>query len=39
MGKKDKSELIKKRTKTVLGKMLELGMVQQNEYDEAVKKS
>ena len=37
-GEKDKSELIKKRTKTVLGKMLELGMVQQNEYDEAVKK-
>ena len=31
-GEKDKSELIKKRTKTVLG------MVQKNEYDEAVKK-
>lgn len=37
-GEKDKSELIKKRTKTVLNKMLELGMVEQNEYDEAVKK-
>ena len=37
-GEKDRSELIKKRTKTVLGKMLELGMIQQNEYDEAVKK-
>ena len=37
-GEKDRSDLIKKRTKTVLGKMLELGMVKQNEYDEAVKK-
>ena len=37
-GEKDKSELIKKRTKTVLSKMLELKMIEQNEYDEAVKK-
>ena len=36
-GQKDRSELIKKRTKTVLGKMKELGMVSQEEYDEAVK--
>ena len=37
-GEKDKTELIKKRTKTVLGKMKELGMIGQDEYDEAVKK-
>ncbi len=37
-GEKDNSELIKKRTKTVLGKMKELGMVEKTEYDEAVKK-
>ena len=36
-GQKDRSELIKKRTKTVLGKMKELGKVSQEEYDEAVK--
>lgn len=37
-GEKDNSEKIKNRTKTVLKKMNELGMVQQSEYDEAVKK-
>ena len=37
-GEKDNSEKIKNRTKTVLNKMLQLGMVEQSEYDEAVKK-
>lgn len=32
----DKSEKINKRTKTVLNKMLELGYISQDEYDEAV---
>lgn len=36
--KKDHTELIKKRSKTVLMKMKELGMVEQAEYDEAYKK-
>ena len=34
--KNDNSELIKKRTKTVLYKMKELGHINQTEYDEAV---
>ena len=34
--KTDNSELIKKRTKTVLYKMKELGHINQTEYDEAV---
>ena len=33
---KDNSELIKKRTKVVLKKMLDLGKIQKAEYDEAV---
>lgn len=37
-GEKDNSEKIKNRTKTVLKKMNELGMVEKTEYDEAVKK-
>lgn len=37
-GEKDNSEKIKNRTKTVLNKMLQLGMVEQSEYDEAIKK-
>ena len=34
--KKDNTELIKKRTKTVLKKMLDLKNIQQAEYDEAI---
>ncbi len=34
-GETDNSEKIKSRTKTVLGKMLELGMIDQTQYDEA----
>ena len=37
-GEKDNSEKIKTRTKTVLNKMKELGMIEQAEYDEAVTK-
>lgn len=37
-GDKDTSEKIKSRTKTVLNKMLELGMVEKTEYDEAIQK-
>ena len=37
-GEKDNTEKIKNRTKTVLNKMKELGMIKQEEYDEAVKK-
>jgi penicillin-binding protein 1A len=37
-GEKDNSEKIKKKTKTVLNKMRELGMIEQSEYDEANKK-
>lgn len=37
-GEKDNSEKIKKKTKTVLNKMRELGMIEQAEYDEANKK-
>lgn len=37
-GEKDNSEKIKNRTKTVLKKMLELGMIEQAEYEEANKK-
>ena len=35
-GETDNSELIKKRTKTVLDKMLELGKINQEEHDAAV---
>ena len=35
-GEKDNTDLIKRRTKTVLGKMLELGKITQEEYDGAV---
>ena len=37
-GENDNSEKIKNRTKTVLNKMLELGMIEQAEYDEASNK-
>ena len=37
-GEKDNSEKIKNRTKTVLSKMLELEMISNSEYDEAVQK-
>lgn len=37
-GERDNTEKITKRTKTVLNKMKELGMIGQEEYDEAVKK-
>lgn len=37
-GDKDNTEKIKTRTKTVLNKMLELGMVEKTEYDDAYKK-
>ena len=37
-GETDNSEKIKKRTKTVLAKMLELDMIDKTEYDEACKK-
>lgn len=37
-GEKDNSEKIKNRTKTVLMKMNELGMVEKTEYDDAIKK-
>lgn len=37
-GEKDNSEKIKKRTETVLKKMLELGKIEQQAYDEAYQK-
>ncbi len=37
-GETDNSEKIKNRTETVLNKMLELGMIEQAEYDEAYQK-
>lgn len=36
-GEKDNSEKIKKRTKTVLSKMLELGYIHEEEYEIATK--
>ena len=35
-GDKDNTEKINKRTKIVLGKMLEMGYINQSEYDEAI---